>query len=67
MIFCKTRRDVSDLLTYKSKHAYEYCENHQGFAALLDDIRENLIDGDMNGVKEGVNQALADGIEPAKF
>ncbi len=34
--------------------------------ALLDDIRENLIDGDMNGVKEGVNQALADGIELAK-
>lgn len=34
--------------------------------ALLDEIREKLIDGDMHGVKDGVNQALAEGIEPAK-
>ena len=35
--------------------------------AILDDIRENLIDGDMNGVTEGVNQALGEGIEPAQI
>ncbi|GAK57804.1 cobalamin B12-binding domain protein [Candidatus Vecturithrix granuli] len=35
--------------------------------AVLDDIREKLIDGDMNGVKEGVNQALEQGVEPAKI
>jgi 5-methyltetrahydrofolate--homocysteine methyltransferase len=31
--------------------------------AILDDIREKLIDGDMAGVTEGVNQALAEGLQ----
>ena len=30
--------------------------------AILEDIRESLIDGDMNGVTDGVNSALAEGI-----
>ena len=30
--------------------------------AILDDIRESLIDGDMNAVTEGVNKALDEGI-----
>jgi 5-methyltetrahydrofolate--homocysteine methyltransferase len=33
--------------------------------ALLDDIRESLIDGEMNSVTEGVTNALEEGIEPA--
>lgn len=31
--------------------------------AILEDIRENLIDGDMNAVSDGVNKALEEGID----
>ena len=35
--------------------------------AILDDIREKLIDGDMAGVTEGVNQALAEGLQAGEI
>ena len=35
--------------------------------AILDDIREKLIDGDMNGVTEGVNQALGEGLQAGEI
>ena len=35
--------------------------------AILDDIRKSLIEGDMDGVTEGVNQALKEDIAPAEI
>lgn len=35
--------------------------------AVLDEISENLQDGDVEAVKEGINEALDEGIEPDKI
>lgn len=35
--------------------------------AILDQIRESLIDGDMNGVVEGVNNALGEGLDAGQI
>jgi 5-methyltetrahydrofolate--homocysteine methyltransferase len=37
------------------------------FMAILEEIYESVIDGDLNGAKEGVNAALAQGIAPSEI